>query len=155
MSSNADQFGNFSITALAAANVTYAIVSRFEDGLDRKKALATCSELTALAGGLKPEHPGWIILMRDGERFEDSFQHLSASITIDESGARLLYRHIWRELFDSENRWQDTEYAGEAFISEKLDHNQDRVAEWVSFVSLFFLRSDKIRIVTPDDQTWF
>jgi hypothetical protein len=155
MEHHVDRFGNFSITAFAAANVVYAIVSGLEDGIDRKKALATCSELTALAGGLRPEHPGWIILMRDGERFEDSFQHLSVSITVDETGAKLVYRHIWRELFDSENRWKDTEYAGEALISEKLDHDQNRVAEWVNYASLFFHRKDGIRIVTPKEQTWY
>lgn len=143
------------MTALAVANITHGILRNLEDGITKKRALATCSELTALAGGLPPEHFGWISIIRPADGFEDHFQHLSIFVEVKEGGARLLYRHILRELIDDENRWADAEYTGEAEINCTSIQDIDRLHRWISFASMFFHRYDGIKVAVPDDQEWF
>lgn len=154
MHRRSDSYGRFSTTALAAANITYAIINSYEDGTDRKRALAICSELSALASGLRAERSGSIMIARQAKRFEDSFCNLSASITIDAEGAQLLYEHTWRNVSDGISRFQDTKYSGEAYIPKNLEIDQARVSEWVNFASLFLHRSDGVTIVTSNDQRW-
>jgi hypothetical protein len=155
MNQRDDEFGGFSATGLAVANVLHGILSHVDEGIPKKKAEATTSEIVMLAGGIEPEHFGWIRIQRSPEGFEDSFQHLSIFVDVKGDGVQLLYRHILRDVDDENSSWIDNTYEGEAFLPYNGEANLPDIQKWIVFASVLFHRDDRLELFVPDDQRWF
>lgn len=152
---DADRFGDFSLTALAVANICHGILHHIDDGAPKLKAEATTSEIVMMASGISPQHFGWIDFYRQDPEFLGHFQSLRSHLDLGPNGLRLIYSHTLREVNEVENRWVDKKYEAATVLTHVGQNDLSAISEWIKFTSIFFHRYDGINLTVPDEQTWF